>query len=99
MVDHYKLNRDISRGNDAQSLLNNETLKECFSVLERAYIDVWKGTSAKDQDGREKLFLAVNIIGKVREHLTKLASSGRLAASDVEAIAAEEKRKKLLGII
>lgn len=99
MANQYKLSREVSRGTGAQSLLDNEILKESFSVLEQAYIETWKGTSAKDHDGREKLFLAVNIIGKVREHLAKLASGGRLAASEIEALAAEEKRKKLLGIL
>jgi hypothetical protein len=49
--------------------------------------------------GREKLFLAINIVGKVRDHLTAVLSNGKLAAAELKALADTAERKKRFGII
>jgi hypothetical protein len=74
-----KLQRDIVRGTRAAELLKSELLQECFTTLERDYIEAWKIAPARDTDGRERLWQAVNIVGKVRDHLVKVANDGKLA--------------------
>jgi hypothetical protein len=74
-----KLQRDIGRGARATELLKNELLQESFAALERDYIEAWKITPARDTDGRERLWQAVNIVGKVRDHLVKVANDGKLS--------------------
>jgi hypothetical protein len=74
-----KLQRDIGRGARAAELLKNELMQESFVTLERDYIAAWKITPARDTDGRERLWQAVNIVGLVRDHLVKVANDGKLA--------------------
>ena len=74
-----RLNRDIVRGARAAELLNNELLQESLATLERDYIEAWKITPARDTDGRERLWQAVNIVGKVRDHLVKVVNDGKLS--------------------
>jgi hypothetical protein len=40
-----------------------------------------------------KLFLAINIVGKVRDHLSKIISNGKLAAAELKALAEVAERK------
>lgn len=74
-----------ARGARAQALLDDPLLTESFEQLEASYIDVWKHSPARDQDGRERLFTAVQIIGKVRSHLEQVATDGTIAAATIEA--------------
>jgi hypothetical protein len=88
-----------ARGARAADLLNNDLLKEAFQTLEEAYIKTWRETDATNQIGREKLFIAVNVVGKVREHLETVVSSGKVAAAQLKLLAQETERKKRFGVI
>jgi len=74
-----KLQTSITRGARAEALLKNELLQEALVTLERDYIEAWKTSSARDTDGRERLWQAVNIVGKVRDHIVKVVNDGKLS--------------------
>ena len=74
-----KLQKSITRGARAEALLKNELLQEALVTLERDYIEAWKTSSARDTDGRERLWQAVNIVGKVRDHIVKVVNDGKLS--------------------
>ena len=99
MTDEAKLHQALSRGDRAQALLNNDILKDAFGALERDYITALFETSAQDQIAREKLYLAVNVVRKVRDHLHHVVSDGKLAKKQIDQLAAESERKKLFGVI
>ena len=82
-MDEHKLLRDADAKARAQSLLENDMLKEAFDTLERAYTEELFLTNAMDSLGREKLFLAVNVVRKVRDHLTVVISNGKLAEREL----------------
>jgi hypothetical protein len=88
----------VSRGARATALLNDDLLTEAFANLEASYTEAWKTSSATKTAEREKLFVAVNVIRKVREHLLKTAANGKLAQKEIDALAAEADRKKLMGV-
>ena len=87
MNDHYgwlpradseeKLGVQINRGHRA----DNEMLLlgEAFETLESQYTQAWKEAALRDVDGRERLWQAVQIVGKVRRHLSDVAANGRVA--------------------
>lgn len=74
------------RGARATALLENDLLKECFEALRADYLDTWKRTHYKEVEGRERLFLAYQIVGKVEDHLKKIAVNGRIATRDLSQI-------------
>lgn len=86
------------RGSRAESLLNDELLQDSFKKLEDAYIAAWRVTNVEDTSSREKLFLAVNIIGKVRDHLGKVAANGTLAKAEIDELVAAAEHKKRFNI-
>ena len=94
-----KLHKDAARAAQAQHLLSDDILQEAFTTLETAYVERWRATHIDDDKGREKLFVAVNVIGKVKDHLASVVSNGAVAKAEIDNLAKEAERKKLFGII
>jgi len=99
MADEDKLTQATSRAIGAQGLLDNEFLVEAFKGLEDTYTAAWRGTMIEDVSAREKLFLAINIVGKVRDHLTAIVTNGKLAAAELKQLADTAERRKRFGVI
>lgn len=94
-----KLLKDRARASQAQEILSSPLLVEGFDNLEAAYIQTWRATRPDDVAAREKLYLAVNVIGKLKEHLQSVIENGRLAEAELKALTDEQQRKKRFGII
>lgn len=94
MTDEDTLSQAAAKAARAQSLLGNELLTDAFAALEEAYTQAWRSTTVDDSAGREKLYLAVNIIGKVRDHLTTIVNDGKIAAAQLREIAQTAEREK-----
>ena len=94
MTDELALNRAAAKATRAQALLADELLTESFKGLEEAYAAAWRSTTIDDVSGREKLFLAINVVGKVRDHLTAIVANGKLAQAELRQIAETAEREK-----
>lgn len=77
----------VSKGLKASHLIGDETLKSIFDDMEVEYIRAWRTSPARDTEGRERLWQAVNIVRLVQDHLNKYAADGRLAKAEIEALA------------
>ena len=92
-----------SRAEQARAALDNIALAEAFAMLERSYVEGWRSTRVDDVAAREKLFLAVNIVGKVRDQLARLVADGALAQRELKQLADEvartAERKRRFGIV
>lgn len=99
MSNEDQLIRDASRAVRARQLLDDEMLTDAFKTLEDAYMSGWRRTTIDDVAGREKLFLAVNIVAKIRDHLAAAVTNGKLAQAELNEIANAAQRKKRFGII
>jgi hypothetical protein len=99
MTDESKLDRAIARAVRAEALLADELLGEAFRDLEANYTAAWRATTIDDVGAREKLFLAINIVGKVRDHLAAILANGRLAEAELKELAQVSERRKRFGIL
>lgn len=99
MSDESTLERATRRATRAETLLDDELLSEAFNTLEENYIAAWRATTVNDAAGREKLFLAINIVGKVRDHLAGVVANGKLARAELKELAETAERRKRFGII
>ena len=99
MTDEANLNEMATRGMRTQELLDNELLAEAFTALEASYISAWRSTAIEDSSGREKLFLAINVVGKVRDHLGSVVADGKLAEAELKELARVAERRKRFGIL
>ena len=99
MPDEIALQKDVTRAARASSLIGNDLLADAFQALEQSYIDFWRATKPEDEQAREKAYLAINVIGKVRDHLEIVVQNGKLAQAELNRLHAEAERKKRFGIL
>lgn len=78
------LTEDANRGARAERLLTDDLLVDAFITLERTYIEAWRGTFVTDTDARERLWQAVQVVGKVRQHLVSVMNNGTLAQAEID---------------
>lgn len=69
---------DIKRGELAQALLNNPLLTEILEGLKDTYIERWLSSNPEDVEGRERLFIAVNVVDDFSRNLRVVVENGKL---------------------
>ena len=92
MADEIALTRAAERAARAQRLLDDELLIEALATLDRDYLEAWRATAARDTDARERLWQAVQIVAKVRDHLARVVNSGKLAQRELNELAERKRR-------
>lgn len=92
MIDELKLRRDEVRGSRAKSLLEDELLNEALAALEKTYADALFLTTPGDDKAREKLYLAVNIVRKIKDQLGAILNDGVLAQHHLRDLAGPEQK-------
>lgn len=90
MIDEIALRRDMARAAQAEALLKNELLVEALATMEADYTKALFLTKPGEELAREKLYLAVNVVRKVRDHLAKVVSDGSLAQRELRDLAGEQ---------
>lgn len=81
-MNEEKLGIAVNHGHQADREL--ERTSEAFALLKSEYVAAWEATALRDEDGRERLWQAVQIVGKVESHLKQLVANGRVAQADIK---------------
>lgn len=99
MVNEDKLRIDAARATRAQQLMENELLKEAFATLEQSYVDRWRASRVGEDAVREKLFIAINVIGKVKDHINSIVSNGAIAKKELDELERVAERKRRFSVV
>ena len=91
-----QLAQDIARGHRADLLLQDELLTGAFDGLRAEYLKAWEATKYNETNDRERLWQAVQIVGKVKTHLQSAVNDGKLAKAEIDSLI---DRKKRFGVI
>jgi hypothetical protein len=78
------MEKQIREGKRAQVLLNDPLLKQAFEDLLETYKQEIFNTSFADDNKRRSLWMAYNMLDKIRGHLQSIMESGKLAQKDLE---------------
>lgn len=76
----------VRRAEHAKRLLDDPMLSEAFDTIERECIAAWKAAPARDTDGREKLWLTVKAVNRIREELSGIIETGKVSAHNLAEI-------------
>ena len=79
--------QDAQRGREAEELLENPMLAEAFDKIEASYMDEWRQSKLADIEERERLWLAIQVLGEVKRHLRVVVENGVIAKRDIDRIA------------
>ena len=86
---------EIRRGEHAASLLNDELLSEAFAYVAQELTEQWQNSPARDQSGREKLWLSLKLLQKVHGHLSSVLETGKFAKATLAQQIGERLRQSL----
>ena len=87
----------IALANRAKALLDDELVAGAFEALETEYIKGWRQTAARDTDARERLWQAVQVVGKIRAHLQTIVANGKLAQREIDDVAGQQAPRSIFG--
>ena len=79
-----KTEKQIREGKRAQVLLNDPLLQQAFEDLLETYKQEIFFTNFADDEKRRSLWMAYNMVDKIRGHLQTIMESGKLAQKDLE---------------
>ena len=89
----------LHRGTRAREVLENEEFAAAFDAIEQELTQAWKTSPQRDVDGRERLFLALTMLDKVKASITQTMETGKLAAAELQYHKSlAEKAKAYLGM-
>lgn len=74
----------LHRGTRAKEVLENEEFQGAFSSIEEELTQAWKTSPQRDVEGREKLFLALTMLSKIKAALEQTVDSGKLALLNLQ---------------
>ena len=70
----------MSRSSQAKQILQNELFKESLETLKKIYSEaLLDRTSVNENEAREKLWIAYQVLGKVEQHFKEILETGKLA--------------------
>ena len=73
------LEEERRRGEQARRMLDDPLLKEAFASVETALREAWTATVDDATAERERLWLMLKLLGRVRGDLMEVLETGRLA--------------------
>ena len=79
-----KMEKQIREGKRAAQLLDDPLLKQAFEDLLETYKQEIFNTNFADDNRRRSLWMAYNMVDKIRGHLQTIMESGKLASKDLE---------------
>tara|TARA_B100000749_G_scaffold189826_1_gene147098 strand:- start:201 stop:485 length:285 start_codon:yes stop_codon:yes gene_type:complete len=78
---------EITKGKNAERILNDKLFKESFTYLRELYLNEWENSPARDKEARESLWVAIKMLGTVEGHLQTVMQTGKLANRQIEDLA------------
>ena len=78
------MEKQIREGQRAAQLLNDPLLKQAFEDLLDTYKQEIFNTNFADDNRRRSLWMAYNMVDKIRGHLQTIMESGKIASKDLE---------------
>ena len=79
-----KIETQVREGKRAQVLLNDPLLKTAFEDLLELYKQEIFNTSFTENDKRTYLWVAYNLVDKIKGHLHSIMASGKLTQQELD---------------
>ena len=68
----------MSREEDAKRLLENDLFQEAFETLRTELMTRWENSSSNETEAREQIWLGLQLLQRVRQHLESIVETGQL---------------------
>jgi len=78
-----KQENQIERSRQAQSILDNEVFSDALIMLQEQYKNLWAMTSEKEQDERERIWMALKLIPEFERQLRIIIENGVIKENQI----------------
>ncbi|WP_213941195.1 hypothetical protein [Pseudomonas sp. dw_612] len=78
------LEERIYEGNRARECLENEAFIWAFEGYEQELTEAWRTSPARDAEGREKIYLSLQLLNKLKAKITQSLETGQLADLELQ---------------
>jgi hypothetical protein len=78
------LEERIYEGNRAKECLENEAFIWAFEGIEQELTEAWRTSPARDAEGREKIYLSLQLLTKLKATITHSLETGKLADLELQ---------------
>lgn len=75
--------QEIERGRQAAAMLESDIFRTAVEALGAEYVRAWMESPSADVEGRERLFLALQVSRDFVAHLQSMISSGKISAQQI----------------
>lgn len=79
-----KLNEEVSRGREAELLLNNPIFVESFAAVRAGIINAWADAPLRDKEGAHELKLMLKLLTDVESNIKRVVDTGKMATIQLE---------------
>ena len=79
-----ELSERIYNGDRAREVLENEVFIAAFDDIEAEILSQWKTSPARDSIGREKLWMLLSLMQKLKGTIVQSLETGKLARLELE---------------
>lgn len=69
------------RGESARRILDEPVFQDAFADLRSHFIEAWQ--QCADQEQRDRIWMAVNLLKKIEQHIETVFEDGKLAAAEI----------------
>lgn len=78
------IEHDMARAARAREVLENEEFSGAMAEIRKELTEQWMKSPARDQEGREKLWLMLKMADKLESTLRQTIDTGKLAKVELE---------------
>jgi hypothetical protein len=75
--------KEQDRGAKAEVLLRDEMLVDAFATMERVYLEAWRESPQRDNEGRENIFQMLRALDALKSHLEEVVTTGKFASMQI----------------
>lgn len=87
----------IRRGERAQSLLEDPLFRDTWETLEAEILHQWRDSPVRDTEGRERLFMAIRLLERLRGLFEAHVANGKLASARIDDLRRDQALRQTFG--
>lgn len=93
-----ELNERIYQAAQANEVLENPAYQRAFDDIRKEYTEAWMNSPARDAEGREKLYLMLQLTNKLQATLQGMLADGKQAQIQKEYEAEQLAKDRRIGL-
>jgi hypothetical protein len=82
-MDETKLNKDLSRANEARRIIENPLVMEALSLIRSNLHSKWEASSYEESTGREEAYRMLKVANEFERYFHQALESGKIAEKEL----------------